>query len=177
MRDSDKCSVEHEPYVLRQLLAKDAIAYRKLRMEGLERSSACFRVAPSDEIDISLAVLANRLTLSFTVGALVNNVLSGVGSLTPVFGRKLSHKALLSCMYVQKDVSGRGIGKAIVEALIDYARTRFDSVQLTAAANNSRGIRLYERCGFESYAIEPRSIREESKYFDEVYMRISFEKR
>lgn len=176
MRDSGKFDVDDKPYFLRQLLPEDATEYRKLRMEGLERYSESFRVAPSDEIDIPLAVLATRLTLGFTIGAFVNGVLSGVGTLTPVFGKKLSHKALLSGMYVREKVSGRGIGKAIVDALIEYAKIRFDSVQLTVAANNIRGRRLYERCGFEWYATEPRSIREQSRYLDEVYMRISSEK-
>jgi ribosomal-protein-alanine N-acetyltransferase len=47
--------------------------------------------------------------------------------------------------------TGRGRGRAFVEAGLDYARERYDPerFELAVAAFNERAITVYERCGFE----------------------------
>ncbi len=162
-------------YSLRQLVAADCGDYQALRMEGLRRCSEFFRVAPEDESNLSFEFLMERLASSFTVAAFVDEVMSGIASLTPMTGKKLDHKALLWGMYVREEVSGRGIGKAIIEALLDHGRTRYDSIQLTVVCTNSRALHLYETCGFKLYATEPRAIRQGSEFVDEAYMRFSNE--
>jgi ribosomal protein S18 acetylase RimI-like enzyme len=162
-------------YSLRQLVAVDCAEYQALRMEGLRRCSEFFRVAPEDESDLSYEFLAERLATSFTVGAFVDEAMSGIASLTQVTGKKLDHKALLWGMYVREEVSNRGIGKALIEALLDHGRTRYESILLTAVHTNSRALHLYETCGFKLYATEPRSIRQGLAFVDEAYMRFSNE--
>jgi putative acetyltransferase len=54
-------------------------------------------------------------------------------------------------MGVADDLTGRGIGTALLRALLDAADNWLDirRIELTVFADNERAIRLYERHGFQ----------------------------
>jgi GNAT superfamily N-acetyltransferase len=55
----------------------------------------------------------------------------------------------LVSMYVRPKGRGRGVGEALIAAVIDWARTmNAASVHLWVTESNSRARLLYERCGF-----------------------------
>ena len=50
---------------------------------------------------------------------------------------------------LRPDLTGRGLGQAFTEAVIELARDRSAGrITLAVAAFNARAIRVYERCGF-----------------------------
>jgi RimJ/RimL family protein N-acetyltransferase len=51
---------------------------------------------------------------------------------------------------LRPDLTGRGLGKQLVLATLDFGRTKlgYSSFRLTVAAFNRRAIRVYERAGF-----------------------------
>ena len=120
---------------------------------------------------MTLDVVATRLNREYVVGTFRNLELVGIGGLSRLTGAKLSHKALLWGMYVREEARGGRMGDAIVAALLDHAVAEgIESVVLTVASDNDRARRLYERWGFTTYGIEPRSVREGDGYFDETLM-------
>ena len=61
---------------------------------------------------------------------------------------RLSHRAELS-VTVLRDWWGRGIGKRLIEMLLDFSRQAgHEVITLTVRADNERAISLYERVGF-----------------------------
>lgn len=59
-------------------------------------------------------------------------------------------------MAVAPDFGGRGLGRALVQAVLDLARST-DGVQqvgLTVSEGNNPAIALYERCGFTVWGTE-----------------------
>jgi len=67
---------------------------------------------------------------------------------------------------------GRGIGAALVDALLRWARENeiVTKVNLRARADNARAIRLYESRGFVIEGRVSREFRIDGKHFDAVYM-------
>ena len=54
-------------------------------------------------------------------------------------------------MFVDREARGRGVGTALVNAVIDWARARrAGGLCLWATATNAPAVALYERCGFKS---------------------------
>lgn len=80
------------------------------------------------------------------LGAFVDGVLVGVGGISndpyapaPGLGR-IRH------LYVLKHYRGRGIGRALVDRLLEHGRGHFSTLRLHTEAPEAA--RLYESCGF-----------------------------
>jgi ribosomal protein S18 acetylase RimI-like enzyme len=71
--------------------------------------------------------------------------------------------ATLFGLYVAPRARGRGVGEALVRAVLDEARRRGKSeVLLEVTSNNPAARALYERCGFVATgATHPHPRREE----------------
>lgn len=154
--------------IIRRLTREDAVHYQSLRLEGLRRHPDLFRVALEDELCLRIEAVAEHLSTNLTVGAIIDDSLVGVGSLAPMAGKKLMHKALLFGMYIREEAGGHGLGGAIIKSLIHSAKGTYESIQLTVAADNPRARGPYERCGFRQYATEPRSFRGNDRFYDEA---------
>lgn len=60
-------------------------------------------------------------------------------------------RAVLVGMYVSGEARGHGVGAALVDAVVGWARERkADGLGLWVTATNATAIALYRRCGFQS---------------------------
>lgn len=90
------------------------------------------------------------------VVAEVDGVLVGEGSLGRVKPLPLRHNATLG-IGVHPDAQGIGVGRAIMDVLLTFARatasmpgvTPIERIDLGVLAENTRALRLYESMGFE----------------------------
>ena len=85
---------------------------------------------------------------------------------------KLRHKGLLFRMYVSANSAGKGIGRALIQAVIDRARRlpNLEQINLTVVASNERAVRLYASFGFVPFSHEERAIKYNGQYFNELTM-------
>jgi len=66
---------------------------------------------------------------------------------------------------------GQGVGRALLEALEAWARSRgLHRLELTVDVDNRRAIALYEKCGFAREGVKRHSRKVDGKYSDELYM-------
>ncbi len=70
------------------------------------------------------------------------------------------HKATLVGMYVAPEAGKRGIGRALVDALLAEARSSgVELLLLTVTEGNRTARELYARCGFNTFGVEPDAVR------------------
>lgn len=86
--------------------------------------------------------------------AAVDGAVVGWASLNPFSPRDAyRHVADLS-VYVERQWRGKGVGRALLQALEEQARAHgFHKLVLTAFPFNPAGLRLYARCGFRAVGI------------------------
>jgi Acetyltransferase (GNAT) family len=66
---------------------------------------------------------------------------------------------------------GRGVGRALLQALEEWALSRgLHRLELAVAVDNARAIALYERFGFEREGVKRHSRKIEGRYSDELYI-------
>lgn len=68
---------------------------------------------------------------------------------------------------------GRGVGRALIDELIAWAKQHdeLEQIVLTVFADNERGLRLYERCGFVRGGLHRKGVkRGPGRYADVVSM-------
>lgn len=155
---------------IRELDTKDNDAYRRLWLQGITEQPSCFRIAPEDQPSPSIPTHGTRD--SFTLGAFADTELVGIVSLERERRAKLRHKALIFRMFVSPKAAGRGVGKALLQAVQSRAE-RIEGLRylyLTVLAPNSRAIRLYASLGFEQFAMEVGSVKIGGDFVDELQM-------
>jgi ribosomal protein S18 acetylase RimI-like enzyme len=159
-------------FTTRRLGPGDAEAFFALRLRCMDDAALQFRSAREDVESEGLAHWQGRLAADDDriVGVFDDDRLIGIGGITRDWRVKLRHKALLFGMFVDPDATGRGIGLAIVDALIAESRGFVSSLHLTLMADNDRARALYERSGFTIYGREPQSVLQPDGPGDEFLM-------
>jgi ribosomal protein S18 acetylase RimI-like enzyme len=155
---------------IRRLIACDAETFRDIRLESLRCNPEAFGSTFAAESVNAASWFAGRLGTSFVLGAFHAADLVGIAALIIQAGEKSAHKGSLVGMYVRPDARRAGVGRRLVEAVIDTARQHVELVQLTVVTGNEAALRLYSGLGFVQYGLEKKALKQGGRYYDEILM-------
>jgi len=149
-----------------RLASEHAAAYRALMLEAYAEGSGEFTSTVAEREPLPLAWWRARLggeedEPDRVVGAFDEGSLVGAAGLRFERRERTRHRAALYGLFVRPPYRGRGIARALVEAVLAEARAAGGAnvVQLTVTETNAAAIRLYEQCGFRSWGVDPFAIR------------------
>ena len=113
-----------------------------------------------------------RIEDNIVLGAFAAERLVGVAGLRPERRERADHKATLFGMYVVSSHRGCGLGRALVDAALDFARSSpsLRIIQLTVTDSNVSAISLYETCGFVHFGSEPYAVRVGDGFITKIHM-------
>jgi RimJ/RimL family protein N-acetyltransferase len=161
---------------VRELHDNDLDAYKALRDHALAHHEEAFTSDATAEARRTAQSYAARLgndnTRAFTLGAFRGDRLVGAVTCDHDARIKVQHIGHITGMMVHADEQGRGVGRALINALIERASADAELHQLTlnVTAGNAVAERLYERSGFVRYGTLPRAIRVGSRFLDKHHM-------
>jgi ribosomal protein S18 acetylase RimI-like enzyme len=147
---------------IRRLEPQDAQPYRDLRLRGLREHPQAFTSSHEEDSRLPLAAAQQRLTSPHQRfwGAYDGVTLCGIVGLDVGTRAKDRHKATVVGMFVAPECTGKGMGRALIEALLHDARkSGIELLVLTVTEGNDAARRLYEQAGFRSFGIEPGAVR------------------
>jgi L-amino acid N-acyltransferase YncA len=75
-------------------------------------------------------------------------------------------------MYVPREMRRKGIGKALLEAAIAYAKTLsgLEQINLSVVLTSREARHLFISLGFETYGVERNALKLGDQYFDQELM-------
>jgi ribosomal protein S18 acetylase RimI-like enzyme len=155
---------------VQRLFSADAAGYREIRLEALRLAPEAFSSTLAGESGEPLSWFAARLESSVVFGAFVDGDLLGIAGFFVREGRKEVHKGVLWGMYVRPDARRTGIGRRLVERVLDHASGQVELIQVSVVGGNEPARRLYSSFGFVEYGIGKNALKEEGRYWDEVLM-------
>ena len=155
---------------IRRLTADDAEPFRDIRLEALAGNPEAFGSTFEAEKDKPLSWFSERLGASHVHGAFRAAKLTGIAVLVIQQSAKMAHKGALVGMYVRPQARRLGVGRRLVEAIIDTARRHVELVQLTVVTGNEAALRLYGGLGFVQYGLEKKALKHGGRYYDEILM-------
>jgi ribosomal protein S18 acetylase RimI-like enzyme len=167
---SHDCDVEDSDIQIRRLVPADAGSYRSVRLEGLRCNPEAFGSTFEAENARPLTFFSERLASSVAFGAFHDSELVGIAGLVISDGAKEAHKGRLVGMYVRPDARRAGVGRRLVETVVEFARHRVELIQLSVVRDNVQALRLYKRLGFSEYGLEKNALKQDGRYYDEVLM-------
>ncbi|MDF2937532.1 MAG: acetyltransferase [Paenibacillaceae bacterium] len=116
----------------------------------------------------------NNLVHSVTLTGKQNGDIVAIGSLGGTSRKRIAHRAEIS-LVVSKEWWGTGVGRRMMEALIQYGRERaaIEVIDLKVRSDNTRAIRLYESLGFRPVGTYQRFFKIDGCYYDALSMNLS----
>lgn len=163
---------------IRILHPADAAQYRELRLRALREHPEAFTSGYEEEstksTDTTKVRLSGKGGNTFW-GAFRPEGLVGMVGMDREQNVKNGHKAKLVGMYVAPEAGRRGIGRALVNALLAEARaTGVELLVLTVTHGNDSARELYARCGFQTFGIEPDAVRIAGQSYAKEHMYLRF---
>ena len=162
---------------VRRLVPADAPAYRSLMLEAYAMHPDAFTSSVAERAGLPLSWWEARLDQrtdagSVVFGAFDQGVLAGAAGLKFETRDKALHKAQLFGMVVRPAWRARGLGAALVAAVLARARERegVRLVQLTVTEGNATAQRLYRRFGFVPFGLEPLAVAVGEQHVAKLHM-------
>lgn len=165
---------------IRLLTADDAESWWHLRLEALRNDSASFADSAEEHLTTSVETARERLRAggparNFVVGMFADGKLAGTAGFYRHSHIKERHKGTIWGVYVRPESRGQGAARALMQEIIRRARA-IDGLEqiLLVASAHLPARKLYETLGFQSYGVEPRSLKivkeTGTEYVDDVLM-------
>jgi len=148
----------------------DLADYRDIRLEALRDSPEAFGSSFEAENAQPLNWFADRLGSATVLGAFYGSDVVGIAGFAIQQGQKRAHKGLLWGMYVRPAARKSGVGRQLIEAILEIARQQVELIQLTVVRDNERARKLYASLGFIEYGLEKNALKQNGRYYDEFLM-------
>jgi ribosomal protein S18 acetylase RimI-like enzyme len=161
---------------LRLLTADDAEAFWHLRLEALRNDPASFADSAEEHLKTTVETARERLSKNdpasnFVVGMFEEDKLTATAGFYRYTHNKERHKGHIWGVYVRPESRGKGIASVLMKEIVRRAHELNGLEQITLVASaNFPAQRLYKALGFESYGIEPHSLKIGNEYIDDVLM-------
>jgi ribosomal protein S18 acetylase RimI-like enzyme len=155
---------------IRLLAPADASRYRDIRLEGLKQDPAAFSSSFEREAAMPLSWFEERIVKGNIFGAFAADELVAVAGYWPQEGAKVQHKAGLWGMYVRPAARNSGLGRRLLEAVVNHASGRVEQLLLSVVSENEAAHRLYQELGFSEYGREMKALKLGERYLDEILM-------
>ncbi len=160
---------------IRFLSPDDAGEWLRLRLEALQCDPEAFSASLEEYQALSIGEVKRRLWSSAdacVAGAFEGNNLIGMAGLYRDQGPKTRHKGRIWGVYVTASKRGQGVGRRLMEALLDRAAhiPGMQQVLLSVTSTQQPAVALYRSLGFEVFGTEPRALKVDGRLIDEHYL-------
>jgi phosphinothricin acetyltransferase len=156
--------------IIRTATLADAAAIREIYNHEVENTTATMDLVPRSLADQEQWI-SDRSGAFATIVAEVDGRVVGFAAFSPYKERAAYRPTVEDSVYVRRDLGGRGIGKALLTALIDVAaNSGFHSMMARIEASGTASRALHTSCGFREVGVEIEVGRKFNRWIDMVLM-------
>mgnify|MGYP000008437414 FL=1 len=149
----------------------DASAIAAIYNHEVENTTATFDLVPRTLADQETWLSARSGAFSAIVAVNREGQVLGFGSLSPYKERAAYRTSVEDSVYVDRSLARRGLGRLIVEHLLDIAENSgFHAVFARIEASGMASRALHEKCGFRLVGVETEVGRKFNRWLDVAVM-------
>ncbi|MDG2027953.1 MAG: GNAT family N-acetyltransferase [Acidimicrobiales bacterium] len=148
--------------VIRPATTVDAAACAAIYAPSVRDSAVSFEFEEPDEIELAERIARVQQTDPWLV-ATIDDLVVGYAYSVAFRAREAYAASRETTVYIDDEHHGRGLGRSLMEALLDYLRERGAHIAIAGIAlPNDASVALHESLGFESVGV----FREVGRKFD-----------
>ena len=160
--------------IIREVIFDDLQKYRKLRLEALKMHPEAFGRDYETDKKLPLSFWENNLRTDL-IGTIFiaesENCLIGMSGIRCSDSLKMSYNSGIWGVYVSADYRREKIGEKLINACINWAKQKkLLTVKLAVTNINASAICLYLKCNFQIYGVDPKVIKANNIFYDELLM-------
>ena len=163
---------------VRILTEADGEAFWNIRLRALRDDPESFGSSYEEILERGIAGATQSLRKrdtapdDVTFGAFEGETLVGIAGFRREEEVKKRHKGVIWGMYVPREMRGKGIGKALLQAAIAYAKTmpQLEQINLSVVLTSREARQLFISLGFQTYGLERHALKLHDRYFDHELM-------
>ncbi|HAT4455401.1 TPA: GNAT family N-acetyltransferase [Legionella pneumophila] len=159
---------------IRQLFDADWHLWKEIRLEALNNSPESFGSSYEEEVLMSDTDFQNGLSKGYVLGAFVDDLLVSCAGFYTFNSIKTKHRGVLWGMYTRPEYRGRNIATALIQTLIQHAKTHVTQLHLNCVTSNFVARNFYQKQGFRIYGTEPKALKINDTFYDEYLMVLDF---
>ncbi|HEO1363237.1 TPA: GNAT family N-acetyltransferase, partial [Legionella pneumophila] len=159
---------------IKRVMQEDWELWKSFRLEALKNSPENFGSSYEEEVHMSDADFQNGLSKGFVLGVFVDDLLVSCVGFYTFNSLKTKHRGVLWGMYTRLEYRGKGIATALIQTLIQHARTCVTQLHLTCVVSNFVARAFYQKQGFRIYGTEPKALKINDTFYDEYLMVLDF---
>ncbi len=158
-------------YSFHRLTAEWVDIFREIRLEALQRHPRNYSHTYAQEKAWPRERFTEYLEHAYIFGVLHQGTeLVGIAALIPYESPILSHKARIGNVYLRSEHRGQGVGRRLIEHLINSAHEYVEQIYIEVAADNHVAHKLYDSLGFQQYGYEKHAAKLDGEYIDDILM-------
>lgn len=158
----------------RKLTQQDFDQWNTVRTEGLDVAPFAFGRSNEDEMPIRERFFKNNINRDdrFILGMFADERLIGISGFFRHEPIKAFHKGTVWSLFVKPSHQGMGLGRKLMEETLKEAwkMDGLETVLIGVSSNNPSAIHLYRSLDFIEYGKEPKCLKHEGEYVDEILM-------
>lgn len=156
---------------IRPLDRPDVAEFQRVRLRALKEHPDSFGPSVAEEANLPLAHAAEIMAFKpnrFTIGAFQDNSLIGIAGFYQMNNQKMQHKGHVWGMYVAPEARGLGLGRALLDDIIERADAipGLEEIVLAITVGNDYARMICVSAGFVPYCIDPRLFKLGERYYD-----------
>ncbi|WIV20326.1 GNAT family N-acetyltransferase [Paenibacillus polygoni] len=161
---------------IKNIIEEQAEQFWRIRLESLRVSPEAFGTSYEDSVGIPISEVVKMIKNEhdeYILGAFTeDDQIVGIAGFKKGRGMKFTHKGMVWGVYVTPDYRGKGIGKSLMEEILNRGKEseELKQINLSVITVNRFAVELYKRLGFESYGIEKNALEYMGEAYDEEHM-------
>lgn len=163
---------------IKKLQTSEWQKYKDLRLEALADSPTAFGSSAEEEAKRPDEYWRGRIDngnhkpLNLIIFAEFNGELIGMVGAFAENKVKIQHIADVWGMYVKSKFRGQGVGKFLLESLLNELRAsqEIKKIKIAATSTNQAAVGLYEKLGFQVVGELKKELLVDGEYYDELLL-------
>ena len=155
---------------IRKLTIHDLEDFKLIRLSALFNAPQMFGSTYEREVNQPLEFFSYSIENHAVFAAYVGSKIVGLTVFSQNTGMKDKHKAQITSVFVLPEFRQQGIAKQILNEVLHYGKQHVEQILLSVVESNESAIELYKKHGFQVYGIEPKAMKMNNQYDNNVLM-------